>query len=45
MILVGLVGGYIIGLVGEDRREGYVYIRRKGVVKLVINGRERLSSN
>ena len=36
-------------LVVEDRREvrrkGCVYVRRKGVVKLVINGCERLGSN
>jgi hypothetical protein len=37
--------GYIVGLVVEDRRKGYIYIRRKGVVELVINGRERLGSN
>ena len=49
MILVGLVGGYILGLVSSRRQkrrgEGYVCVRREKVVELVINRYERLGRN
>jgi hypothetical protein len=47
VIIVGLVGGYIIGLVVEDRiEEGKdICIRRKRVVRLVIVRCDGLSKN